>query len=124
MTRATCDAGGRPLSDHLPLKPTALQILLSLASEDRYGYAIIKEIEDRTQGEVKLHAGVLYRFIRRLDEAGLIRELEHRDVPESGEDERRRYYALTEVGRQVIAADVARMGRMVAWAHEVEAAGG
>lgn len=99
-------------------------ILLSLAREERHGYAIIKEIEDRTHGEVKLHAGVLYRFIRRLDEAGLIRELEHRDVPGSGEDERRRYYALTEIGRQVIAAEVARMGRMVAWAHEVEAAEG
>lgn len=108
---------------HLPLKPTALQILLSLAGGERYGYAIIKEIEGRTEGRVELHPGILYRFIRRLDEAGLIEELDHRPVPESEDDRRRRYYGITDLGRQVVAAEVERMGEMVAWARDVEMSG-
>lgn len=111
------------VSAHLPLKPTALQVLLSLARGERYGYAIIREIEERTGGRVELHPGVLYRFLRRLDEGGLIRELDHRPVPESEDDERRRYYGITELGRRVVAAEVARMGEMVAWARDVEVTG-
>ena len=116
----------RPLPDdlaaHLPLKPTALQILLSLAGGERYGYAIIKEIADRTEGRVELHPGALYRFIRRLDARGLIEELDHRPVPKSEDDERRRYYGITDLGRRVAAAEVKRMGQMVAWARDVEMA--
>jgi DNA-binding PadR family transcriptional regulator len=108
------------VAEHLPLKPTALQILLSLAGGERYGYAIIKDVEDRTGGRVDLHPGALYRFIRRLDEAGLIRELEERPVPQSEDDERRRYYTITELGRQVAAAEVARMRSLVTWARDVE----
>lgn len=107
---------------HLPLKPTALQILLSLAGGERYGYAIIKEIDERTEGRVELHPGILYRFIRRLDEGGLIDELDHRPVPETDDDERRRYYGITDLGRRVVAAEVRRMGEMVAWARDVEMA--
>ena len=115
--------GTDPVAGHLPVKPTALQILLSLAGGERYGYAIIKEIEERTGGRVALHPGILYRFIRRLDERGLIEELDHRPVPESEDDERRRYYGITDLGRQVVAAEVERMGEMVAWARDVEIAG-
>lgn len=112
------------VASHLPLKPTALQILLTLAGGERYGYAIIKEVAERTGGRVELHPGALYRFIRRLDEQGLIEELDHRPVPEQEDDERRRYYGITELGRWVVAADVRRMGEMVAWARDVEVADG
>ncbi|MDX1646846.1 MAG: PadR family transcriptional regulator [Longimicrobiales bacterium] len=110
------------VSAHLPLKPTALQILLSLAGGQRYGYAIIKEISQRTEGRVELHPGILYRFIRRLDEGGLIEELDHRPVPETEDDQRRRYYGITDLGRRVMAAEVERMGEMVSWARDVEIA--
>lgn len=117
------DASDPAVARHLPLKPTALQILLSLAAGERYGYAIIQEVERRTEGAVRLHPGVLYRFIRRLDEGGLIRELEHRPVPEADDDERRRYYALTPLGRSVVAAELARMEEMIIWARDVGEAG-
>ncbi|MDX1492689.1 MAG: PadR family transcriptional regulator [Longimicrobiales bacterium] len=113
----------KAVAAHLPLKPTALQILLSLAGGERYGYAIIREIADRTDGRVELHPGALYRFIRRLDERGLIEELEHRPVPESEDDERRRYYGITPLGREVVTAEVQRMGKMMEWARDVELAG-
>lgn len=113
------DASDSAVAGHLPLKPTALQILLALAGGERYGYAIIQEVERRTEGTVRLHPGVLYRFIRRLDESGLIRELQHRPVPEAEDDERRRYYALTPLGRSVVAAELARMEEMITWARDV-----
>ncbi|HUF74957.1 MAG TPA: PadR family transcriptional regulator [Longimicrobiales bacterium] len=108
-----------PVASHLPLKPTALHILLSLAGEERHGYAIIKEISERTRGEVELHPGILYRFLKRLLDGGLIRELEHRPVPAAEDDERRRYYAVTEAGRAVARAELERMGTMIEWGREV-----
>jgi len=113
---------GPDVERHLPLKPTALQVLLSLASGERYGYAIIKEISRRTHGRVDLHPGALYRFIRRLDEAGLIQELEERPLPESEDDERRRYYAITDLGRRVVESEVVRMRSLVDWARDVDVA--
>ena len=58
----------------LPLQPTTFHILLSLTDEDRHGYAIILEVSRRTQGELKLSAGTLYRSIQRMVESGLITE--------------------------------------------------
>lgn len=107
------------VSRHLPLKPTALHILLSLAGEERHGYAVIKEIAERTGGRVQLHPGILYRFLKRLLDDGLIRELDYRPVPAEEDDERRRYYAVTDLGREVTLAELERMGAMMAWAREI-----
>lgn len=105
--------------EHLPLKPMACHVLLSLAGEDLHGYAIMKRIEARTEGEIVLHPGALYRELKRFIEAGMIRELEHRPVPADEDDERRRYYTITELGRHVLAADAERMRRMVEWTEAV-----
>src|SRR5574338_428991 len=81
----------------LPRPPATFHILLSLADEDRHGYAIILDVASRTRGAVKLSAGTLYRSIQRMLEHGLIIEVEERPAPEL-DDERRRYYRITEHG--------------------------
>jgi len=92
----------------LPLQPTSFHILLSLADEDRHGYAIIQDIARRTNGEIRLSAGTLYRSIQRLQEQGLILETRTRPAPEE-DDERRRYYRITPLGKAVAEAEVARL---------------
>jgi DNA-binding PadR family transcriptional regulator len=90
----------------LPLQPTTFHILLSLTDEDRHGYAIILEVSRRTQGQLKLSAGTLYRSIQRMAELGLITETRTR--PEL-DDERRRYYRITPLGRAVAEAEAGRL---------------
>ena len=98
----------------LPLKPTVFHILISLAEEDRYGYAIIKEVEKRTGGAVTLKPGAFYRILARTLADGLLDELDERPATVSGDDVRRRYYGLTPLGRSVAAAEIARMEEMAA----------
>jgi DNA-binding PadR family transcriptional regulator len=102
----------------LPLKPSDYQILFVLVGRDLHGYAIVKAIEDRTDGRVSLEPSNLYRRIRRLIADGLVEESDDRPVPEL-DDERRRYYALTRLGRAVLAAEAQRMRELVT---EAEAA--
>src|SRR3569832_879453 len=92
----------------LPLSPAMFQVLIALADGDKHGYAIIKEVARRTDGEVKLSAGTLYAIIRRFEEEKVIDECEHRPDP-SLDDERRRYYRLTAIGREVAQAEGRRM---------------
>jgi len=92
----------------LPLQPASFHILLSLADEDRHGYAIIQDISRRTNGEIKLSAGTLYRSIQRMQEQGLIVETKTRPAPED-DDERRRYYRITALGKTVAQAEVRRL---------------
>jgi DNA-binding PadR family transcriptional regulator len=92
----------------LPLQPTSFHILLSLADEDRHGYAIIQDIARRTNGEIKLSAGTLYRSIQRLQEQALIVETKSRPAPEQ-DDERRRYYSITSLGKATAQAEVRRL---------------
>jgi len=100
--------GKETLDALLPLQPTSFHILLSLADEDRHGYAIIQDIARRTNGEIKLSAGTLYRSIQRLQEQGLIVETRTRPAPED-DDERRRYYRVTALGKSVAQAEVRRL---------------
>lgn len=97
---------------HLPLTPTVFHILLALADEDRHGYGIIQEVQRRTQNGVHLMAGTLYGAIKRLLERGLIIETDQRPDPEL-DDERRRYYRLTEFGQGVLTAEVCRLEEQV-----------
>jgi DNA-binding PadR family transcriptional regulator len=99
----------------LPLTPALFHVLLALAEEDRHGYAILKEVELRTRGEVRLSTGTLYGIMKRLLADGLISELRQRPAP-SQDDERRRYYRLTPLGRAVAQAEAARMEKVVALA--------
>jgi DNA-binding PadR family transcriptional regulator len=95
-----------------PLTPAMFHVLLALAGDDLHGYAILKEVELRTGGKVRLSTGTLYGIIKRLLNDGLIVELRSR--PSETDDERRRYYRLTPQGRQVATAEAERMDEMVA----------
>lgn len=96
----------------LPLQPAAFHILLALAEGELHGYAIIQDVARRTDGEVQLSAGTLYRSIQRMLEQGLIAESRRRPAPEE-DDERRRYYLLTEFGAAVARAEARRLSRLV-----------
>jgi len=100
---------------HLPLSPAVFHILLALAGEERHGYGIMLEVKFRTDGRVRLVPGTLYGAIKRLLEKGIIEETEERPDPEMN-DERRRYYRLSEFGLRVLSAEAARMERNVAQA--------
>lgn len=96
----------------LPLPPATFHILIALAEGERHGYAIIQDIAARTDGEVKLGAGTLYRSVQRMLEQGLLQESRRRPAPEE-DDERRRYYLLTEFGTAVARAETRRLTQMV-----------
>jgi DNA-binding PadR family transcriptional regulator len=96
----------------LPLPPATFHILIALVREDRHGYAIMQDVEARTNGELRLSAGTLYRTIQRLLEQGLIRETRDRPAPEL-DDERRRYYRITALGEAAARAEARRMTDLV-----------
>lgn len=99
------------------LTPATFEILLALADQDRHGYGIMREVERRTEGVVKLGPGTLYGSIKRMLEAGIIEESGDRPDPEM-DDDRRRYYRLTTQGRQVAIAEANRLQRQVHQARE------
>jgi DNA-binding PadR family transcriptional regulator len=91
------------------------QVLVALADGDKHGYAILKEVSRRTGGKVVLRAGTLYTAIRRFVNDGLIQESEER--PDAAlDDERRRYYRLTDRGRAVAMAETERLSETIAQA--------
>jgi DNA-binding PadR family transcriptional regulator len=95
-----------------PLTPAMFHVLLALVGGDLHGYAILKEVDVRTSGKVKLSTGTLYGIIKRLLADGLITELRSRPA-QAQDDERRRYYRLTNAGRQVAVAEAERLDEMV-----------
>jgi DNA-binding PadR family transcriptional regulator len=101
----------------LPLQPAMFHILVALADRDRHGYSILQDVSARTGGKVRLSAGTLYSSIRRMLEQGLVEELRESPDPES-QDERRRYYRLTRLGRQVAVAEARRLSDMLVQARE------
>ena len=102
---------------YLPLSPALWEILVALADGDKHGYAILKEIARRTDGAVRLSAGTLYALIRRAEADRLIVETDQRpDI--SLDDERRRYYRLTPLGRKVAAAEIERLEAIVEMARD------
>ena len=92
----------------LPLTPMVLHILLALADGEKHGYAIIKEVRRRTDGDVELGASSLYTVLKRLLGDGLVVETDARPDP-SLDDERRRYYRMTALGRDVMLAELRRL---------------
>jgi len=93
---------------YLPLSPALWQILVALADGDKHGYAIGKEVSRRTDGDVTLRATTLYTVLKRALEDGLIEEKSERPDP-ALDDERRRYYRLTDRGRKVAVAESERL---------------
>ena len=106
----------RESESYLPLTPAMFHILLALADGEKHGYAILKEVARRTEGKVQLSAGTLYGNLARLEGSGMIEESERR--PEFVlDDERRRYYRLTEFGREVAVGEARRMEEALAQAY-------
>ena len=96
----------------LPLTPAMFHILLALADKERHGYEIMREVDERSEGKVRLGPGTLYGSVKRMLGDGLIEELEERPDPEL-DDERRRYYRLTNLGHRVAVAEAERLERLV-----------
>lgn len=99
---------------HLPLTPIVLHILLALAEGERHGYAIAQEIETATNGHVRAGPGTMYGSIQRMLTASLIEEVASHNV----EDERRRYYRATTLGRRVLDLELQRLVDVVAIARD------
>ena len=111
-SRSTPPASPAPES-FLPLHRDTFHILVSLADRDRHGYAVMQDVLERTDGALRLSPSSLYASIRRLLDQELIEELAERPDPEQ-DDERRRYYRLTRLGRAVATAEARRLERLLA----------
>jgi DNA-binding PadR family transcriptional regulator len=94
----------------LPLSPAELHILLALASEDRHGYGIMREIARQSEGHYKLGPGTLYDNLQKLLDRGVVEE---RSLRSADDDPRRRYYRLTRFGRGLLATEIARLEGVV-----------
>lgn len=103
--------------DLLPLTPAVFHILLALADQERHGYGIMKEVEAQTDGDMLLRPGTLYQAIKRMLDLGLIEESTERPDP-ALDDERRRYYKLSGLGRKVAAAETERLRKLLQIASE------
>ena len=104
----------REPTDLLPLTHVVYHVLLSLSMGAKHGYGIIKDVEERTCGRLDLEAGTLYAAIKRLRDDGL---LDKSEAPPDT-DERRRYYALTALGRSVLRAESERLCELVDYARD------
>jgi DNA-binding PadR family transcriptional regulator len=105
------DTASQPIQQP-SISRNAMHILLAIGPEERHGYAIMGEVARITGGAVKLGPGAVYTTIRKLLDDGLIEESDERPDPEL-DDQRRRYYRLTSLGRSVAAAEVRRLGSIV-----------
>lgn len=105
------------VDDRSPLTPAVFYILFALAGGDKHGYEIAKQVTEDSQGRVRMGTGTLYGSIKRMLAEALIEETEQRPAPDL-DDERRRYYRLTEEGRQALRAELARYDRVVAVARD------
>ena len=109
MTR---NNSGPDIAGYLPLKPTVFTILMVLADGMAHGYGIKKDVEQRSDGRIRLEPGTLYRLIGKLLDDGFIEE-----APGSNrateDDERRRYYRLRPLGRKVLVAETERLAAMI-----------
>jgi DNA-binding PadR family transcriptional regulator len=94
------------------LTPAMFQIMLSLTDGERHGYSIMRDIATRTDGDVRIGAATLYRCIKRMLETGLIVETDERPDPDL-DDERRRYYRLTQIGEGVAKEEAQRLAKLV-----------
>jgi DNA-binding PadR family transcriptional regulator len=97
----------RDPGESLPLTPAVFHVLLSLSDGQKHGYAIMKEVEEQTEGAVRLSTGTLYGIIKRLLDDGWIRE------SALGSTDRRRAYRLTAFGRKVALAEAERLRALV-----------
>lgn len=96
----------------LPLTPAVFHILLALADGEKHGYAIMKEVSQRTEGSMRMGPGTLYGSLGRMLDSGLIEASEERPDAEA-DDERRRYYRLSDFGLRVAKAEAHRLAQLL-----------
>jgi DNA-binding PadR family transcriptional regulator len=96
-----------------PLTPPVFHILLALADGERHGYAIMQDVASQTNGGLQMGPGTLYGCLKRMLAAGLVEEADERPDPEI-DDERRRYYRMTRLGRESLRAEAQRLADAVA----------
>jgi DNA-binding PadR family transcriptional regulator len=99
-------------NDLLPLTPAVFHILLALVDGEKHGYSIMQEVAAISNGQVKMGPGTLYGSIKRMLEADLIEEADERPDP-ALDDERRRYYKLTDFGGRVVTAEARRLAALM-----------
>ncbi len=104
---------------HIPLKPVDFLVLMTLAREERHGYGIVTDIAEQTNGRIKLVPGNLYSVLQRLENQGLLGESDHRLAPDL-EDQRRRYYSISPLGRRVVSAEAERLRGLVGVAESMD----
>ena len=95
-----------------PLTPAVLHILLALSTQERHGYGIMKQVQADSEGKVSMGTGTLYGSLKRMLDAGLVKESDKRIDP-ARDDERRIYYALTGVGKEALTAELERLRHIV-----------
>lgn len=96
----------------VPLTPAVFHILLALADGERHGYSIMQEIVAQTEGKMRIGPATLYRSIKHMLAGGLIEEVGERPDP-ALDDERRRYYRMTGLGREVALAEIERLSQAI-----------
>jgi DNA-binding PadR family transcriptional regulator len=101
----------------MAIRSTEFHILLALADEERHGYAIMQEVARLTDDDLRLEPGTLYRALHRMLDDGWVAESGRRPAADV-DDERRRYYRLTPLGRRIAAAEADRLWRLVAIARQ------
>jgi DNA-binding PadR family transcriptional regulator len=99
-----------------PLTPAVFHVLLALSEGERHGYAIMKSVEEHTDGALRLGAGTLYGTLQRLSEAGWVSEVPAPPAT-TARDEKRRFYRLTMDGRHALESEVHRLDDLVRLAH-------
>ena len=102
-----------------PLTPAVFHVLWALAEGELHGYGIMQHVRQAGAGRVKMGPGTLYGTLQRLESQGLIEESAERPDPDS-DDDRRRYYALTKVGRAALEAEAERLSQIVERLHDAE----
>jgi len=100
------------VDQHLPLKPVDFLVLMTLARGDRHGYGIVTDIAEQTDGRIRLVPGNLYTVLQRLENCGLLGPTPLRAAPDL-KDQRRRYFAISPLGRKVLCAEAERLRSLV-----------
>src|SRR5213080_4325069 len=101
----------------MALRTVEFHILLALAAEERHGYGLLQEVASLTDGELQLEPGTLYRALHRMLKDGWVVESARRPAADL-DDERRRYYRLTPLGRRIASAEADRLSRLVSFARQ------
>ncbi len=116
--RSTIDILAGEIMTQFPLNEPTLFILSALAPGPTHGYAIMQEVEQLSDGRLKLSTGTLYTALKRLLEAEWIEDVTPADAPRG-----RRDYRLTPTGRTVLESEMRRLVALAAIAHRQLKAG-